>query len=288
MASSVTPGTAQMIVQYEWILEDVDEEPKTFASKMILFRGGKVFRVGLKNHVTSPVLFCVAIDLNKMGMSVKKVLHGIQDSEIGPGTMTQMTKEEIGNDDGSLQLFTVNLAKQFNGTCETFVFRIHIEGSVPGYSYQLADRLAKEQLWAAVTGKNKNLVDVEIVVKGKTFSVHKAILAARSPVFANEFANKKQASTNDPQKIQINGVEPATVEQFLFFIYTGEFSSFANEELLKLADDYQLTTLAGLCRTALNKIETTQMLNLMNNLHSNTEIPYSFTVRYNILLHLGV
>ena len=280
MASSAIPGTAQMIVQYEWILEDVDEEPKTFASKMILFRGGKVFRVGLKNHVTSPVLFCVAIDLNKMGMSVKKVLHGIQDSEIGPGRMTDMIKEDIGNDDGSLQLFTVNLAKQFNGTCETFVFRIHIEGSVPGYSYQLADRLAKEQLWAAVTGKNKNLVDVEIVVKGKTFSVHKAILAARSPVFANEFANKKQASTNDPQKIQINGVEPAAVEQFLHFIYTGESTgTLANEELLKLADDYQLKTLASLCRTALKGIETSQMVHLTNKLHMNAEIPCSFTIR---------
>ena len=75
MASSVTPGTiAQMIVQYDWILEDVDGEPQTFASKMILFRGGKVFRVGLKNHDTSQFVFFVAIDLNKMGMRVESVL----------------------------------------------------------------------------------------------------------------------------------------------------------------------------------------------------------------------
>jgi hypothetical protein len=160
------------------------------------------------------------------------------------------------------------------------VFRIHIEGSVPGYSYQLADRLAKEQLWAAVTEKNKNLVDVEIVVKGKTFSVHKAILAARSPIFANEFTNKKKPLTNDPQKIQINGVEPAAVEQFLHFIYTGESTgTLANEELLKLADEYQLKTLASLCRTALKGIETSQMVHLTNKLHMNAEIPCSFTIR---------
>jgi hypothetical protein len=133
-------------------------------------------------------------------------------------------------------------------------------------------------------------------VKDKTFSAHKAILAARSPVFAAEFTKeqtmgdasshqnepklKKRKRNNGPHQIQIDGVAPTTFEQFLHFIYTGEsISSFANEELLKLADDYQLATLAGLCRTALNKIETTQMLNLMNNLHSNTEIPYSFTVR---------
>ena len=279
MAPSIATGIAQMIVQYDWILENVEEEPKTFASKMILFRGQRVFRVGLKNHVQSAVLFFVAIDLSKMGMAVRRVLHGIQDSENGPGTMTQMTKQDIGNDDGSLQLFTVNLAKKFNGTCETFVFRIHIDGSVPGYSYQLADRLAKEQLWAAVTEKNKNLVDVEIVVKGKTFSAHKAILAARSPVFATEFA-KKQPLTNGPLEIQIDGVEPSTLEQFLYFIYTGEsVSSLANEELLKLAVKYQLATLAGLCRIALNKIETTQMVNLTSSLQDNPEKSYPSTIR---------
>ena len=111
-------------------------------------------------------------------------------------------------------------------------------------------------------------MDIEFDVRGRTFSVHKAILAARSPVFANEFANKKQPLTNGPQKIQINGVEPSTVEQFLYFIYTGEsISSVANEELLTLAVKYQLTTLASLCRTALEKIETTQMVNLTSSLH---------------------
>jgi hypothetical protein len=38
-----------MIVPFEWILENVDEKPTTIASKMILFRGEQVFRVGLKN-----------------------------------------------------------------------------------------------------------------------------------------------------------------------------------------------------------------------------------------------
>jgi hypothetical protein len=279
-----------MIVQYEWILDDVEEEPKTFASKMILFRGGKVFRVGLKNHVTSPFLFFVTIDLNKMGMRVERVLFGFQDSEIDPGMtnpwMHQMTKENIGddgnissNDDGSLQLFTINLAKQVSGTC-TFVFRIHIEGSVPGFSYQLSDRLAKKQLWAAVTENNKNLVDVEFVVKGKIISAHKAILAARSPVFAAEFT-KEQQGNDQPLQIQIDGVDPSTVEQFLHFIYTGESTgSLANEELLKLADEYQLTALASLCRTALKGIETSQMVHLKNKLHMNdAEIPCSFTIR---------
>ena len=317
-------GNLKMNVEIEWNLANVDNKSKTFVSKMISFRGEKVFRVGLKNLVQSPFLFVMAVKLNKFGMKVKDIVWGqILDGGMSPATMWQMKKQEIG-DEGSLHLFKDYLHKQVIGN-RTYRFRIYIEGSVPGFSFRLSDQLAKHQLWDAV--KSKNWIDVEFVVKDKTFSAHKAILAARSPVFAAEFTKeqtvgdaaghqiepklKKRKINNGPHQIQINGVEPATVEQFLFFIYTGEFSSFANEELLmladdyqltkvaefssfaneellKLADDYQLTTLAGLCRTALNKIETTQMLNLMNNLHSNTEIPYSFTVRYNILLHLGV
>ena len=74
--ASATSSMAQMILQYEWIIEDVEEEPKTIASKMILFRGERVFRVGLKNNVEKPVLFFTAIDLNKMGMKVKEVMWG--------------------------------------------------------------------------------------------------------------------------------------------------------------------------------------------------------------------
>ena len=275
MASATSAGIAKMIVQYEWILEDVEKEKMTIASKMILFRGERIFRVGLKNHVSWPVLFFIAIDINKMGMRVKEVMYGIQDSGIGTTTMTQMKEDKIS--DGSLQLFNVNLKKQVTGNC-TFVFRICIEGSVPGFSYRLADRLAKDQLW-----DSQNWTDVEFVVKGKTFFAHKAILAARSPVFANEFA-KKQPLTNDPQQIRIDYIEPSTVEQFLHFIYTGEpMGTFANEELLKLADEYRLTTLTSLCKVALEKIKPIQMVSLANNLSkvdkiSSSQIRYKYSV----------
>ncbi len=164
---------AQMIVQYEWILENVDREPKTFASKMISFRGAKVFRVSLKNRVKSPVLIFMVVDLNKLGMRVEEVTYGIQGSDIGPATMSQMEQKNMDGDDGNLQLFTFELAKQVNGS-STFVFRICIDGSVLGYSYQLSDRLAKDQLWAAF--RNRNSEDVEFVVKGETFLLIKLFL----------------------------------------------------------------------------------------------------------------
>jgi hypothetical protein len=226
--------------------------------------------VGLKNHALNPVLFLVAINLSQIGMKVEDVTYGIQGSGTSPATMLQMTKEDTGVEEGSLLLFKTLLDKKIVGNC-TFAFRICIGGSVSGYSYQLSDRLAKDQLWAALMIQ-KHLADVEFVVKDKTFSAHKSILAARSQVFADEF-EKKQPGKDGIQQIRIEtGVQPLTVLNFLHFIYTGEpIGTFADDELLKLADHYQLTTLAGLCKLALKKRSAMQMAKVSKYLNSNTE-----------------
>jgi speckle-type POZ protein len=266
--ASETTGTPKMIVPYEWILENVEVEPMTIASKMILFRGQRVFRVGLKNHAKSSVLFVVAIGPNKIGMKVEDVKYGIQSNGIGPAKMEEMTQENIG-DNGNLQLFTIDLDEKVVGHC-TFVFRICIEGTDTDYSYQLSDRLAKDQIWAAL--KNyQHLADVEFNVKGKIFPAHKAILAARSPVFTDEF-EKKQSVNGVRHQIRIDSVEPSTVENFLHFIYTGEpMGTLADEELLFLADHYQLTTLENLCQHALKEMDSMQMAKVRKCLNGYAE-----------------
>jgi hypothetical protein len=271
-------GTPMMIVPYEWILENVEEEPMTMASKMILFRGEKVFRVGLKNHAESAILFFVAINLSKIGLKVEDVTYQIQDGgTTWPVTMEQMKKENIG-DGGSLQLFKTRLGKKIVGNC-SFSFRIVLEGVIPccstyGYSYKLCDRLAKEQFWNAITNQ-KHLADVEVIVKDKTFPVHRAILAARSRVFAVKFM-KEQPGKDGPHQVRLDGVDPSTVAKFLYYVYTGEpMGTLADEELLKLANKYGLLALSGLCQVALKKIEPTQMAKLMESLNDGVEESYA-------------
>jgi speckle-type POZ protein len=261
-----TPNGPKMIVLYEWSFECVEEQPATIASKLILFRGKKVFRVGLKNHTLNPVLFFMVIDLGKIGMKVESIMYGFQGIGLGPEKMTEMINDNIGSNGGNLQLFTMTFLKKFVRK-RTFVFRICIEGADPGFSYQLSDRLAKDQLGAALKSQ-QNLADVEFVVKDKTFPAHKSILAARSPVFAAEF-EKKQSVVGGHQ-IRIEDVEPSTVENFLHFIYTGEsIGTLADEELLQLADHYQLKTLTSLCKVALKKTDSMEMANLRKHLNSN-------------------
>jgi hypothetical protein len=269
-------NSAQMIVPYQWILNVVDEEPKTIASKMILFRGERVFRVGLKNCAPSPILLFLAADLNKIGMRVEDVMYGVEDADTCPSKMTQMKREDKIGIDGSLQLFTIKLDKMVTGQ-RTFVFRICIKGNVPEYSYQLSDRLGKDQLWAAK--ENPNLADVEFIVKGETLLANKSILAARSPVFAAEFTNEQQVRVGRHQ-IRIDGVEPSTVEHFLHFIYMGEpMSSLANQHLLKLAVQYQITTLISLCQVALKKIEAKQIADFLICSNTKLEIPPSSQIK---------
>jgi hypothetical protein len=199
-------------------------------------------------------------------MKVEDVKFGMKGSS--PARMKNMKKEDIG-DGGSLQLFTVTLNEKIVGNW-TAVFRICIKGTDPGYSYQLCDRLAKSQLWAALKNQ-QNLADVEFIVKDKTFPAHKVILAARSPVFADKF-EKKQLVKDGPHHIRIDGVEPSSVENFLHFVYTGEpYGKLADGDLLKLADYYQLTTLSGLCKVALKKMDAFQITNIMKNLNSNAD-----------------
>jgi hypothetical protein len=252
-----------MTVPYEWILENVGEEPMTIASKMISFRGEKVFRVGLKNNTVDPILFFLAIDLGKIGMKVRDVKYGMQDNGIGPAKITPMCEDN----GGSLQLFTHQIGNKIVGNC-TFSFRICIGGTYPGFSFQLSDRLAKDQLWAALKNQ-QDLPDVELLVKDKTFPAHKAIIAARSQVFADEF-EKKQPGGNGLQQIRIDGVEPSSVEKFLHFIYTGQPKGTLNDkDLLKLAHHYQLTTLTSLCQVALKEIDAMHIANIMKLINSD-------------------
>jgi hypothetical protein len=211
----------------------------------------------------------MAIDLNKIGMEVEDVMYGMQGSGLSPAIMKQMGKDYLQGNNRSLQLFTTTLDEKVVGNC-TVVFRICIVGADRGYSYQLSDRLAKDQLWAAF--KNQQCPpDVKFIVKEKIFPAHGAILAARSQVFADEL-KKKQVVKDGPHQIRIDGVEPSTMENFLHFVYTGEpMGTLADEELLKLADHYQLKILSSLCRVALKEIDALQMAKVRKRLNSNPE-----------------
>ncbi|KAI9560279.1 hypothetical protein GHT06_014294 [Daphnia sinensis] len=265
MPANIT-GNSVMMVSYEWMLENIEKNPESISSKMIMFHGEKIFRVCIKNQKKNqPIVILLVVNLNTIGMKVREVRYGKQDSE----TRQKMREKEVWNkikNGKSLQFFTADLTEMVVGKC-TFVFSIWMEGSVSSYAYHLSDRLVKHQLWDACL-KNQCWTDVEIVCQDKTFAAHKAILAARSPVLAEEFACQ-QPERNGPPQIHVDDVDPAIVEEFLYFLYTGESKTpfLAKEQLMKLAERYQITTLVNLCRSALRKIDAQQIMSCIASLN---------------------
>ena len=57
--------------------------------------------------------------------------------------------------------------------------------STSEFDYQLVDVTLQEQLWSAAC--NQQLTDVEFLVGDESFSAHRFILSARSPVFTAMF-----------------------------------------------------------------------------------------------------
>ena len=250
------------VVSYKWELANIPSAGNiTILSKMIKFLGEKAFRVGLKPHPIptsgSTVLFMIS-NLNKVGIKVFKVLF----CDGFTSKLKQMDLDTRNGDvTGCLQLFTASfnsfrmlesvLVRQYP---RRLIFEIHFTGIVENYQFQERDCLLKNQMWSSVL--NQIGTDFEFVAAGRSFSVHKYILIARSPVFAALFSS----DTHELVKKEEN-VSAASMEQFLQFVYTGELEGPIHDPgLLHLATSYQIKTLESLCRFASHDIGEDEMV----------------------------
>ncbi|CAL5001034.1 unnamed protein product [Urochloa decumbens] len=97
--------------------------------------------------------------------------------------------------------------------------------------------------------------DVSFVVDGETFPAHRAVLAARSPVFKAQLLGS-MAEAAMPYSITLHDIAPATFRIMLRFIYTdalpgdeelGDSPTEMLQDLLAMADLYALERLKTLC-----------------------------------------
>ncbi|XP_059122535.1 speckle-type POZ protein-like [Peromyscus eremicus] len=108
----------------------------------------------------------------------------------------------------------------------------------------LADELG--ELW-----ENSQFTDCCLVVSGQEFQAHKAILAARSPVFRAMFQHDMKESRKN--RFEIPNLEPQVFKAMMDFIYTGtatDLDSIA-DTLLAAAGRYGLERLKVMCEDAL-------------------------------------
>ncbi|XP_065076413.1 speckle-type POZ protein B-like [Ochlerotatus camptorhynchus] len=95
--------------------------------------------------------------------------------------------------------------------------------------------------------KNAQFTDITLAFEGHTIKAHKAILAARSPVFAAMFSTDMEESRQN--QVTITDMEYEVAQQLLQFIYTGktDISPGTVDQLLVAADKYGLSRLKAQC-----------------------------------------
>ncbi|VDD86892.1 unnamed protein product [Enterobius vermicularis] len=92
---------------------------------------------------------------------------------------------------------------------------------------------------------------VLVAGRDREFHVHKALLAARSPVFAACFEHKMSEAQSD--RVVVDDVEPDVMKELLRFMYTDTAPNLERmaDTLLAAADKYQLDRLKVMCEQAL-------------------------------------
>ncbi|KAF7056176.1 hypothetical protein CFC21_063608 [Triticum aestivum] len=107
--------------------------------------------------------------------------------------------------------------------------------------------------------EDTSAADVTFDVQQETFAAHRAVLAARSPVFRKQFGEPMKEKKMS--RITINSVEPAVFKALLHFIYTDSLpvmddfsraeSNAVFQHLLAAADQYGLERLKLMCARTL-------------------------------------
>nr|XP_042126360.1 speckle-type POZ protein-like [Peromyscus maniculatus bairdii] len=135
-------------------------------------------------------------------------------------------------------------------------------------SCTLADELG--ELW-----ENSQFTNCCLVVAGQEFRAHKAILAARSPVFRAMFQQDMEESRKN--RIEIPDLEPQVFKAMMDFIYTGKAPDLDSmtDALLAAADKYGLESLKVMCEVALFRdlsVENAAHTLFLADLHSSGQL----------------
>lgn len=91
------------------------------------------------------------------------------------------------------------------------------------------------------------LLDVTLLVADKEFKCHRSMLASASSYFRAMFTSDMLERSSD--RISINGVEPASMEQVMEYLYTGEaqLAPHTVQNIFSTANLFQLVSLRDGC-----------------------------------------
>ena len=129
----------------------------------------------------------------------------------------------------------------------------HTEGKKQKIEFKIEDSPSLgENLSKAFN--NPEFSDVTIVCLDKKFHCHKAVLAARSDVFAAMFSHRA-TKESESGEVVISDLEPDVLEQLLHFVYSDNVNAHeilsSASALLTAADKYNIPKLKNICEQAI-------------------------------------
>uniref|UniRef100_A0AAY4DHM1 BTB domain-containing protein n=1 Tax=Denticeps clupeoides TaxID=299321 RepID=A0AAY4DHM1_9TELE len=183
------------------------------------------------------------------------------------GFDTFARREDIMDEEaGILRDDTLTVTCEVSSVCITTLNTLDMSVKVP--VCRMADELGN--LW-----DQSLLPDCSLVVGGQEFQAHKAILAARCPVFRAMFTHDmKERQTN---RVEIQGVEPEVLRELVTFIYCGKAPNIQDmaADLLVAADMYLLDRLKRMCEEVLRRsltVENAAEILIIADLHLTPEL----------------
>jgi speckle-type POZ protein len=111
---------------------------------------------------------------------------------------------------------------------------VNISGQNNSIQFKVPECRLSDDL--SILFESQKFSDVLLVVNGREYYAHKAILAARSPVFAAMFEHEMEEKKQN--RVEITDMDHEVLREMLRFIYTGKATNLEkmHDELLAAAD----------------------------------------------------
>lgn len=256
-----------IVLQYNWKLEKVKRDV-VYLSKKIKYQKNDSFRMGFKiqSPYTSPTLLFLTTNLNKLGLKAAIVTFSSDGSDAKRFEMDLKSSSGEANGNGALQLFTASIEENYNlysTTSFNFNFTVYLTGIIEDFRIQQMDGLWGKQLWSTLS--NQVGTNFKLMTKdGNSLMVHKWVLAARSPSYCRLFSHQTRLES---LSLDCTADE---MNQFIKFIYTGDFEGPVGDKIFQLAVKYEVKTLEKLIQAASQVISVDKMASIIMHLKPGT------------------
>jgi speckle-type POZ protein len=159
--------------------------------------------------------------------------------------------------------------------CEVSVVAdsVNISGQNNSIQFKVPECRLSDDL--SILFESQKFSDVLLVVNGREYYAHKAILAARSPVFAAMFEHEMEEKKQN--RVEITDMDHEVLREMLRFIYTGKATNLEkmHDELLAAADKYDLERLKVMCEESLCSnlsVDTAADVLILADMHSANQL----------------